>query len=106
MHTHMFKMGGIWETKGGIAYTVKAFNRSDRKKMIGNGWFDSLEDAMALPAEVVEVKEVKQITTSAQLKDHLREQITELGGTFDKRSGIEKLEEQLEVLKDGDTDED
>lgn len=106
MHTHMFKMGGIWKTEGGQDYTVKACNRQERKERLGKGWFDSLDDAMAIPAEVVEVKEVKQITTSAQLKDHLREQITDLGGTFDKRSGVEKLEEQLGDLKDGDTDKD
>lgn len=99
----MFKLGGIWQTKSGIEYTAKAFNRLDRKKALGNGWFDSLADAMAIPVEVVE--EVPKITTSAQLKEHLREQIINLGGSFDKRSGVEKLEEQLEEIKHDDSNE-
>lgn len=105
MHTHMYQLGGAWKTKEGVDFTIKAFTRQERKKLLGNGWFDSLEDAMAIPAVVEVIEEVKQITSSSQLKDFLREQITSLGGTFDKRSGVEKLEEQLAGLQDGDTNE-
>lgn len=105
----MFKLGGIWSTKAGIEYTVKAFSHQERKKMKGTGWFDTLAEALTqtvAPVEVEEVKEVRVISTSAQLKEFIREQITELGGIFDKRSGVEKLEEQLEELKNGNSDED
>lgn len=104
MHTHMFKLGGMWKTKSGVEYTAKAFNHQDRKKMKGTGWFDTLEKALSGPAEVKEVKVL--ITGSEQLKEYLREQITNLGGSFDKRSGIEKLEDQLEELKNGDSNQD
>lgn len=102
----MYKLGGIRKTQDGVEYTIKAFNHQERKKMKGTGWFDTLSGAISNTVEAVEVEEVRVISTSAQLKEFIRDQITELGGVFDKRSGVEKLEEQLEELKNGNSDED
>lgn len=89
---HVFKQGGNWKDKNGDSYTIKAIHESKRSAFLDDGWFLSLEDAMAI--ELVAIPE-----SGSDYEAELRAKIKELGGKPGGRSSIETLESQLAELK-------
>lgn len=61
MFTHVYKAGGAWKTRDGFEYTVKAVSRSERAKLLNDGWFNSLEDAMSIEGEATKVDDKKKL---------------------------------------------
>lgn len=91
---HVYKSGGKWKTKGGQDYTIKAISLSQKNKHIDDGWFLSLEDALAIESTSDPIPE-----QGSDYEVKLRAEIKELGGTPGGRSSIETLEKQLASLK-------
>ena len=93
---HVFKPGGAWKAKGGQEYTIKAVNDWQVSEFLNDGWFTSLNDALAI--EVVP-------ESGSDYEAELRSKIKSLGGTPAGRSSIKTLEKQLAKLEKADGDE-
>ncbi len=92
---HVFKPGGAWKTKGGQEYTIKAVNDWQVSEFLNDGWFTSLDDALAI-----------EVTpeTGSDYETELRGKIKALGGSPAGRSSIKTLENQLAKLEQANGD--
>lgn len=62
---HVFKQGGDWKTASGSEYTVKAVNDWDVDDHLDDGWYLSLEDALAIIVEAKPKTRKKAVTNDS-----------------------------------------
>lgn len=97
MAIHIYKLGGAWKSKDGVAFTAKTIDRKAARKLLKEEWFETLEDAIAakpMPAAPV--------PDSEGYKKDLRDKIKALGGVPNGNSSLARLEAQLKEFEDGD----
>lgn len=88
---HVYKAGGDWTTKDGVAYTVKAIDKDKRREFLDNGWKASLSEV----ATEVESTGVD----GGSYERELRDKIKALGGKAGGRASVETLEAKLAELE-------
>jgi len=106
---HVYKLGGIYKTKDGQSFDVKCVN--DASKYVGNGWFYSLEDALAIDGQFSSSDDNKEFKvgmsgsvpeSGSDYEKELRQKIKNLGGKPAGRSSLATLEAQYAELKNAD----
>lgn len=89
---HVFKSGGE-HISNGKAFTLKCINDKYLDDHLADGWFTTLEKALASEAQ----EDISE--SGSDYEAILRAEITALGGKAGGRSSIKTLEKQLAELK-------
>lgn len=93
---HVFKAGGE-HTSNGKAFTLKCINDKYLDEHLAEGWFSSLEKALANAADNSVQEDIPE--SGSDYEAELRAKITALGGKAGGRSSIKTLEKQLAELQ-------
>lgn len=84
---HVYKKGGERKTKDGQSYTIEAVSTEKFEGFLADGWYASLEDALAIEHDDEDEKQV------------LIDELAEFGIKKNKRSSVEALQAELEKVK-------